>query len=376
MTKVMLIKDRNTLNCRWLCDFANLLVDRGYQVHIVCDSVNKAGHCDYLNAQIEVTNLSTKTKNPLINFWYRIRRHFTLASFRYAPVIRKSKPDIILCYFPKDLFNSHFFHNYGIPVIQMVHGEPQRIFKKLASNRLEKLSYMSLFKRVNVFQVLTQKVQGQIAELYPVNREVVIPNPVAQIDEDKQTDLSQEKGSIVYLARVEKGTKRQHLLVDAFSKIAKDFPNWHIDFFGEMKAGAYSEEMMKTAKENGIADRIFFHGYTQDIQSAYRNADINAFPSVSEGFALGLADGMAHGLPSIGFATTSSVNEMIKDGENGFLVNSVDEFAEKLALLMKDKDLRIRFGKQAVQDMKPYAPKNIMDAWDKLIKETISSHKK
>ncbi|MBO7332472.1 MAG: glycosyltransferase, partial [Alphaproteobacteria bacterium] len=132
----------------------------------------------------------------------------------------------------------------------------------------------------------------------------------------------------------------------------------------------------KNAKEKGIDDRIFFHGYTQDVKSAYRNADINAFPSVSEGFALGLADGMAHGLPSIGFATTSSVNEMIRDGENGFLVNSVDEFAEKLALLIKDKDLRIRLGKQAVQDMKPYAPENIMDAWDNLIKETIAPYQK
>ena len=67
---------------------------------------------------------------------------------------------------------------------------------------------------------------------------------------------------------------------------------------------------------------------------------------------------------------------MIKDGENGFLVNSVDEFAEKLTLLMKDKDLRIRLGKQAVEDMKPYAPENIMDAWDKLIKETIAPYQK
>ena len=371
MTKVMLIKDRNTLNCRWLCDFANALVKKGYEVHIVCDSVNKAGTSEILDSSVQITNLSAKTKNPLINFWYRIRRHCTIASFRYAPLIRKEKPDILIYYFPKDLFNANFLQNYHIPIIQMVHCEPKRLFGKLTENPIKKAIYTNLFKKVNVFQILMESFKGQIEVLFPIKKEVVIADLVEQIPEDQRTNLSDPKNKIIYIARVEKGTKRQHLLLEAFGKIAVDFPEWSVDFYGEMKTDTYANEMKRRAEELGIADRVFFKGYTQDVKAAYRSADINAFPSVSEGFGLGLADGMAHGLPSIGFKTTSAVNELIKDEQNGFLVNDVDEFAEKLALLMSDKDLRIRFGKQAVQDIKKYAPQTILDSWDKLIQKTI-----
>ena len=75
------------------------------------------------------------------------------------------------------------------------------------------------------------------------------------------------------------------------------------------------------------------------------------------------------GLPHIGFKDAHSVNEIIIDGHNGFLAEDVDDFAQKLKMLMEDKDLRIKFGQNAREDMKAYAPEILMKQWDNLFKE-------
>ena len=128
---------------------------------------------------------------------------------------------------------------------------------------------------------------------------------------------------------------------------------------------------MAMARKYGIEKNIRIMGFSDNIQDVYRTADIHAFASLHEGFSLALADGMAIGLPSIGFKETPSVNELIVDGHNGYLAKDVDDFAEKLRLLMTDKDLRVRFGKNAVEDMKAYAPEIVAGQWDELIKKTV-----
>ena len=81
---------------------------------------------------------------------------------------------------------------------------------------------------------------------------------------------------------------------------------------------------------------------------------------------MAIADAMALGLPHIGFKDAHSVNEVIVDGHNGFLADDVADFALKLRRLMEDKELRIKFGLQAHEDMKAYAPEVIMAQWREL----------
>ena len=198
-----------------------------------------------------------------------------------------------------------------------------------------------------------------------------MPNEVVQIPETERVNLEQEKKRIIYVARVEKEGKRQHLIVEAFAKVAKDFPDWVVEFWGLQKYQKYDDELMALARKYGIENNIKIMGYSDHIQDVYRTADIHAFASLHEGFALALADGMAIGLPSIGFKEAPAVNELIVDGHNGFLAEDVDDFAEKMRRLMSDKALRIQFGKNAVEDMKAYAPEIVAEQWDELIRKIV-----
>lgn len=375
--KVMVVKDRNVLNTKFLTQFVNSLAEAGHDVHIVCDSYNKQGKGAFLDEKVKFTNLNAKTKNPFINFFRFCREKFFIPCFRYKKMINKEKPDVIICYFMSDLFNVSFMQSHNIPIIMMMHCYPPIIFSKIRKKSFfTKHVYKKIIENVAVFQVLMKSHAKTITDYYNVKKIVDIPNAVDQIPLGNRADLSEEKKKIIYVARVEKEGKRQHFIIEAFAKIAEKFPEWVVEFWGLQKYKKYNEELMNLAQKYDIEKNIYIMGYSNNIQEVYKEADFQVFPSLHEGFGLGLADGMAMGLPSIGFKDTPSVNELIVDNENGFLVKDIDELAEKMEVLMNNKILRIDMGQKAAKDMEKYNPKSVTDAWDKLIKETVMSRLK
>lgn len=88
---------------------------------------------------------------------------------------------------------------------------------------------------------------------------------------------------------------------------------------------------------------------------------------------------MATGLPPVGFRSADAVKDLIVDGRNGILCEDGESaFTEGLERLMKDQDLRVKLGRQAVEDMKPYAPQIVWDKWQDVVEQQIQSfsHKK
>ena len=72
------------------------------------------------------------------------------------------------------------------------------------------------------------------------------------------------------------------------------------------------------------------------------------------------------------YKNTPAVNELIKDGENGFLCEEGSEdLSRKLAVLMEDATLRARLGQQGREDMKQYAPDIIWEQWEKVLCSVI-----
>lgn len=101
-------------------------------------------------------------------------------------------------------------------------------------------------------------------------------------------------------------------------------------------------------------------------------SSIFAFPSSSEGMPLALIEAMSVGLPAIGYKSCPSVNELIIDGYNGFLCDDgIDDFAEKMKILMQDERLRKKMGENARESMKQFAPEKIWNQWEALIKEVM-----
>jgi len=371
--KLMLVRDRNVLNTNWLVYLANLFIEQGHEVVIACDTYSKLGVCGVgyeINPKVKVCNLNGKTKNAVVNVYRFIRGKIFPSWLRFNHLIKAENPDVIISYFPNDLYNIAPFQNYKAPIVQMIHGWPPYVLNKtLKKNPMTKMWRKMCYKKVHTYQVLMNSFKNDIDSFFEPKNVVRIANPVKQYKDNELVDLGNEKKKIIYVGRIEKKTKRPHLLVEAFAQIAKDFPDWKVELYGLAKYKDYNEEINNYIRDHGLEKQVCLAGYAKDMEALYRTADIQAFPSACEGFSLAIADAMAIGLPHIGFKDAHSVNEIIVDGHNGFLADNVDDFANKLRRLMEDKNLRIQFGKNAYEDMKAYAPEVIMQQWNELFKE-------
>lgn len=369
MPKIMLIKDRNTFNTKWVCNFASQLVERGYEVILVSDSYSKSGTPVPINPNVKKINLSAKTNNFLKNIWIIIRSILPITFFRYKKLFKQEQPNVIICYFNKDLINATLFQFHNIPIIMMMHNPPNEIFANVRKG-FSKFFTDRAFNRANVIQVLMNSFAKEVSNIYLNKNVVVIPNQVPMPIE--KADLTIEHKTIIHVAQIAKDFKRQHLLIEAFSKIAKDFPDWKVHFFGKVKKGKhtkYFNELQNRIKELGLEKQLLFKGFSNNITHEYLKSDIVTLPSFSEGFGYGLADGLAIGLPGIGFANAPAINELIINNTTGFLVKDIEDYANKLAQLMTNKNLRIQMGNNARKDMNRYNPQSVIDKWVNLIEK-------
>ena len=169
-----------------------------------------------------------------------------------------------------------------------------------------------------------------------------------------------------------KGHKRPHLLIEAFSKVADQFPNWIVELWGADENKAYKAQLELMIKQANLTDRVQFKGITKDVESVLSTGDIYAMMSASEGFGLSMAEAMAKGLPVIACDTWLGVSDMVQDEYNGILVaDNSDDIAQGLKKLMSDNELCTNLGKNASNSMKQYAPNIIWSRWENLLFETI-----
>ena len=82
----------------------------------------------------------------------------------------------------------------------------------------------------------------------------------------------------------------------------------------------------------------------------FQKADIFVFPSFNDAFPLVILEAMQFSLPVIS-TFEGSIPDIIIDNVTGFLVETHNAYrlAERIAILLKDKDLRIEMGKKGYE---------------------------
>lgn len=139
--------------------------------------------------------------------------------------------------------------------------------------------------------------------------------------------------------------------VAAAAKAAAKVPEARFVFLG---GGPQKAALEARAFALGLGDKLLFLGWRRDGAQWLAAADAFAMTSLWEGLPRALVEAMASGLPSVCYAT-DGVTDLLRDGENGFLVapGDVDAFADRLAALLTDEPLRRRLGAAALASVGP-----------------------
>ncbi len=163
------------------------------------------------------------------------------------------------------------------------------------------------------------------------------------------------------------------LLVDAFGKFNKDFPNYELYIIGDPvgnDAEGYIELVKEKIEKKSCKDKIFLLPSRRDIHNEIRDYAMFVSSSDFEGMSNSMLEAMALGLPVVCTdCPAGGARAVIKDGENGLLVPVGD--SEKLYLAMKkvaeDKVLAKKLSQNAVAVRENQSLEKIIERWMEII---------
>lgn len=311
----------------------------------------------------EITRLFSKAGARERNY-----RMLSAAAPHLERVLALEKPDVIISF--REPTGRLLLEGLDtkVPVISMLHNDPDEIFAHAPSGEMKAL------EKSTRIQALMPSFIKKTEKYLRYDRFVYIPNAVSIPAISAQPGIARKVHTITNVGRITGRTKRQHLLVEAFAGLAKDFPDWQVNLWGDTYDKAYVTTLKGIIKKQGLEGRVHLRGTTRDMASVWKETDIFAFPSHHEGFGMALAEAMGVGIPAVGYRSCPAVNELIHDGEDGYLTDDgAAPFAEALRKLMEDADRRTAFGKRAKEHMKSFAPEVVWDEWDQLIREVLRS---
>lgn len=212
-------------------------------------------------------------------------------------------------------------------------------------------SFKSIFCNLN-------KVDGK--KLY------AIPNPCPFTD--KYDTETTKENIVLVISRMAEQQKRISNIIKIWSLVSLKFPDWKLEIVGD----GPDLERYKHLSHKLKLERISFSGKSKNPQQYYRKSKIFLMTSIWEGFAMTLIEAQHYGCVPIVYNSFSSVYDIIKDNENGFIIPLHDrnKFAEKLSILMKDENLWKTMSFSAITSSNNlFCDSRILGLWNKLLKE-------
>ncbi|MCK0122131.1 glycosyltransferase [Loktanella sp. F6476L] len=282
--------------------------------------------------------------------------------------LQRHPPDVVVGFLPPAITACvRAAAPLSIPVIASIHNLPEQDFGnsiRWDQNPIYRRRAKKALTDADAVTVLLEDFR----DWFPAQQQPyihVIPNAVARVSPQDDPRPTRQK-TILAVGRLT-DVKRFDLLVDAWTLLHTDFPDWQVKIYGE---GPNHNALNSQISASKLGSSIQLCGTTPQLGPIYDQASIFCHPAAFEGFGLVVAEAMAHGLPVVGFEHCTGVNTLIQDGINGQLVGgSAKELSDGLRRYIENPKNRQNAGKAALSIGETYAPEIIYTQWETLLRE-------
>lgn len=137
--------------------------------------------------------------------------------------------------------------------------------------------------------------------------------------------------------------------------------------------GELKNKLEDLTKELQIEDKVFFKGYisNENVPKVLNEMDIFVVPSINESFGVAAVEAMACELPVI-VSNADGLKEVVENNKTGFVIETKNSkaIAEKIKLLINEKELRKKIGKEGRERVK-----ELYD-WEKNVEKMLDIYRK
>lgn len=193
-------------------------------------------------------------------------------------------------------------------------------------------------KRTSKLVAVSGRVRKELLASFPYQaHEVeVVPNGVdtacfrPKTEEEKQTLRKRhglpERGVFALFMGGDWPLKGLDFVIDAFNRLALDYPDLHLIVVGKGDKEAYAAKIAEGAKE-----RVFFTGKQSNPEEWFGLSDVFVFPSSYETFSLVVHEAAAAGLVVVS-TRVGGVEDLLEDGLNGYYI---ERDGERIAMRLR-----------------------------------------
>lgn len=340
---------------RVMCNLANDFSSRGYEVYLVASFPSQK---EYVLSE-KIPKFYLEDADRKVTF---LRRNLGRVR-KLRKLCKKVKPDV-LCGFMAEPNFRVLAAAIGtkIKTIISVRNDPNQEYAGTINRFLAKTFFLRadgcVFQTKEAKEWFPKKIQ---------RKSTIIINQVAE-QFFLECSSEENKDALVSVGRLSK-QKNHHMLIDAFAKVAEEFPDVCLKIYGD---GALKEELNKYISEMRLDRRVILAGSVKDVPSVLSNCRGFILSSDYEGMPNTLLEAMAMGCPSISTdCPCGGSHAVIENGKNGLLVpvKNAECMATAIRKNLSDREFACVLGENAKMTALSFHPQNTFSKWEKYICE-------
>nr|WP_298927236.1 glycosyltransferase [uncultured Allomuricauda sp.] len=283
-------------------------------------------------------------------------------------VIKKEKPDIVMSSighlnvilgFLSILFPGMKFVGREASVLSTF-----SLFAKKKSTLNIRPLYRFAYKRLDRIVCQSKDMYDDFKKIYNLSDAQMIqianPAPENMLLSNKKENLS-KTCKFITIGRLspEKGHLR---ILECLSRVNFPFT------YTIIGSGIEEEGIKNEVSRLNLSGSITYVPFTKKINECLIEHDVFLQGSYVEGFPNAVVESCVSGIPVIAFDVPGGTKEIIENGVNGFLVNTIDDYVEKL-----DTIRQIKWDSKTIRDSiyKKYHSKIIVEKYESMFKDLL-----
>lgn len=333
--------------------------------------INKVFECHYINLST-AKDLTDIGKISLKKIWKYVRliRDIFIAVNTIKPQLVYITPNACGGAFYKDFLIVEMLKMMRCKIVAHYHNKG---ISTRQDKLLDNILYRKFFKGIKII-LLSERLYSDVQKYVNTKNIFYCPNGIPPLTVDTLKGRSNRVVHLLFLSNliIEKGVL---VLLDALKIIKDKGLSFICDFVGDETNEINAARFCNEVSERGLSDVVVYHGrkYGEEKEIFLNQADVFVFPTYyhNECFPLVLLEAMQHGLPCVS-TNEGAIADIIDDGHTGYIVAKNDSImlSEKIEILIKNQDLRLKMGEAGIFKYKRYYT---MDEYVKNIENILTA---
>lgn len=302
-------------------------------------------------------NLNKRTYSPR-NIWRTII-HF----FRQRRLLRQLKPDVIISI-------RYSMDQLWLPIInqnaklirewhQSRYNYDEIRKKRSYLKRCQYILYDWLDKKYDHIVVLNEDEKKYVKS----DNGTVIPNPISRYNMNTPLDKMRVLAAGRFVP-----DKAFDELIKIWNIVHQKYRDWELHIFGNDPSNA-KEKLNNLILDLNLSSSVHLKDSTPDLIKIMEDYSIYALSSKTDCFPMVLLESLSVGLPIVSYDCPNGPRHIIRDGEDGILIEqgNREKFALAIGSLIEDKNLRRKMSNRAKENVQRFEMVNVMKQWLNLL---------